>query len=296
MTLAHDPGDDLRPLLAAAASGGPAHTDLLAGVRRTQRRRRVLVPVGSVATAGALGLAAFAVFSVAGPDSAQAKVAAAAEHTSGQSFRVHIVNGGSYDGAFDPVHQTGRLAFPGGGQNLYVGGTVYVTNVGPKAAPLPAGKHWISSPRLTKADWTKLGTAIEVIKLGPQDPQLVLQQLRSATHVREVGAASGAGWSGRRYSFPVANEADAKTGELSATGSVAVDSHGLARVLDLTVRSEGGKGGQQVTHSVIEFSDYGTPVEVSAPPADQVISSDQVLPPRSGQGPHKTAISKSPGA
>jgi hypothetical protein len=300
MTLTHDSGDGLRPLLAEAVSDRPAGTDLLAGVRRARRRRRVLVQAGSLATAGALGAAALVVWPLGGTPSAQARLVAAVEHTSGQGFHVHIVSGPTgavYDGAFDPGRQTGRLVFPGGGQDLYVGDTVYTENTGPKAETLPAGKHWISSPRTTMAEWARMGTAIEVLKLGPQEPQLVLRQLRSATNVRETGPASGPQWTGHRYSFTVAGEADAKRQGLTVTGTVAVDSHDLVRVLDLTVRPQSPANSKgAATHSVIEFSGYGAPVDVAAPPADQVIGVEKVQPPRSGKYPHKTVISKSPGA
>jgi hypothetical protein len=305
MTLTHDPGDDLRPLLATAISDRPAATDLLAGVRRARRARRVVVRTASLATAGALGAGALAVWSAGAPASAQAQLVAAVENTSGQGFHVHTVSkdsagvkdsGGLLEGAFDLATHTGRLATSGGGQNLFVGDTVYTENVGAKALKLAAGKHWISSPRMTEAELAQMGTAIEVLKFGAQDPQLVLQQLRSATNVRETGPASGAGWTGRRYSFSVEDKADAKGGSLSVTGTVAIDSQDLVRVLDLTVltkRSEGPaapKGDE--SNVVIEFSDYGATVDVTAPPADQVVSLSEVL---QYQPKSKAIASESPG-
>jgi hypothetical protein len=262
-------GDEIRPLLAAAVSDEPPTTDLLSGVRRAQHRRRVLVPVASVTTAGALGVAAVTVLGVGGAPSAQATVTAAAAHTSDQSFRVRMVgNRGIYNGAFDPAHRTGRLTFPDGGEDRYVGDTLYMRNAGAKAISLPPGKRWISVPRMTNAEMAEIGPAIEVVKLGAQDPQFALRQLRSATHVRDAGSTSGAGWTGHRYSFTVTSAPDAKKVAMTATGTVTVDSNGLVRVLDITATGAGSP-----THSVMEFSDYGVKVDVTAPPADQVFRS-----------------------
>lgn len=280
---------DLRPLLATAVADEPGTTDLLSGVRRAQRRRRVLVPTASVATAGALAIAAVASLGVGGAPSAQATVTAAAAHTAGQSFRVRIVSGqGTYNGAFDPARRTGRLTFPGGGEDLYVGDTVYMRNTGPKASPLPPGKHWISALRMSNAQMAKIGAAIEVVKLGAQDPQFVLQQLRSATHVRDAGSTSGSGWTGHRYSFTVTNAPDAKGSAMTASGTVAVDSQGLVRALDITAEGQ-GRG----VHSVMEFSDYGLKVDVMSPPADQVAWSKSDRPP-AGKMEHKPGASASP--
>jgi hypothetical protein len=306
MTVTHDPGDDLRPLLATAVSDGPASTDLLAGVRRAQRGRRVLVRVGSLATAGALATAALAVWTVGNAPSAQAQLVAAVEQSSEQGFHVHGVSkaaGREFDGVFDPATKTGRITAPGGVQQLFVAGTIYTEHAGPDAKPLPAGKRWVSAPMMTDAEWAQLGTTVEVLKRSTLDPQLVLRQLRSATNVQETGPASGAGWTGNRYSFTIADTKDAKGGRLSITGTVAVDSEELVRVLDLNVRSDGPAGqGGDVNNVVLEFSDYGTTVDVTAPPAEQVISTDQledVKPstsdhPRPTGRPDDTDKSKSP--
>jgi hypothetical protein len=275
MTLTDDPGQDLRPLLAAAVADGPGPADLLSGVRRAQRRRRVLVP----AVAGGAAAAAVAAFvSVGGAPSAQATVTAAAAHTGGQSFRVHITEQDrTYDGAFDPAHRTGRLASPAG-EDRYLGDTVYTRNPGREKFALPAGKSWVSAPRMSAGDLGRIGTAIEVIKLGPQDPQFVLQRLRSATRVRETGSASGNGWTGHRYSFSISDRRDAKGGVLTASGTVTVDSHGLVRVLSLQTGEGGPKDGK--TNAVIEFGDYGVRVDVTPPPAAQVVALDRLTAPK----------------
>lgn len=288
MTLNHD---DLKPLLTAAVADGPGDTDLLAGVRRARRRRRVLVPVASLASAGALAAGAFAVLSIGNAPSAQAQLAAAVDNTSGKSFHVHIVSGRDgevWDGAFDPARQVGRMSLPDGRIDLYVGGTVYSNDAGRGGQALPAGKQWVSFPRTTAADWSRIGLAYELLKLGPQDPQAVLQQLKSASGVREIGTASGAGWTGHRYSFTVGSGSDSKARAISVTGSLSVDSDGLVRVLDLNVAPTGAARAES-THSVVDFSDFGTPVSVTAPPADQVVGSDQVAPAERSPGSKPSA-------
>ncbi|WP_344935164.1 hypothetical protein [Sphaerisporangium flaviroseum] len=335
MTVTHDPGDDLRPLLAAAVSDGPAATDLLAGVRRARRGRRVLVRVGSLATAGALAATALTVWSVGNAPSAQAQLVAAVENTSGQGYHIHAVNknsGRSWDGAFDPATQTGRLAASDGGLDLFIGGTVYHKITEPErlnAQTLSAGKQWISEPLPTEAEWAQMGIAGTVIKRSELNPQLVLERLRSATNVQETGSASGAGWTGKRYSFTIKDNARPEWGSVEITGTVAVDSQDLVRVLDITISEDGpaddGAEGQSGgdNNMVTEFSDYGTTVDVTAPPADQVISSgtldkvkprssgkdsrepapsdqangsDKVKSPPSGTEPQKPAASTSPGS
>jgi hypothetical protein len=151
---------------------------------------------------------------------------------------------------------------------------------------------------MSAADLGKMGTIIEVIKLGPQDPQLVLQRLRSATRVRETGSASGNGWTGHRYSFTINDRSGAKGPAPSALGTVAVDSQGLVRVLSLHAVEPGQKGGG--SDSVIEFGDYGVRVDVTPPPAAEVIAWDRLNLPRpassskpagSGKLPSDTRVS-----
>jgi hypothetical protein len=260
MSLDHD--EEIRPLLAAAVSDGPGTADLLAGVVRAQRRRRVLVPAMSLSTAGVLGAAAFTVFTFGGTPSAEAQIAAAVDASTGQSFHVHIVSGsGVYDGAFDPARRVGRMALPSGGVDLFVGDTEYLSTAEGKGK-LPPGKQWISARRPTQADWDRLGPAVQLLKLGPQDPQLILDQLRSASGVKDLGAASGPGWTGHRYSYTVTSASGPAGKAFSASGTVSVDSHNLVR--EVVMRTSGGG------RSVLTFGDYGTPVSVTAPPADQV--------------------------
>lgn len=286
-----DAGEELRPLLTAAVADAPASADLLTGVRRRVRRRRhVMVPAG-VAAACATVAGVVSVVSVSEAPSARAAVSAAAEHSSDLSFRVRITGG--YQGEFDPAHRTGRLTGPDGQDVRFVGDTVYLRagiggkegTVG-KGPSLPPGKHWVSMPRPSEAELARMGPAIAVLKLGPVDPQLVLARLRSATVVHETGAASGAGWTGHRYSFALRDTDNVKRPAGTISGTVTVDTRGLVRAMSMTNSTEGGGG-----PSVLEFGDYGTAVNVTAPPPGEVIDGDQVRVPAKPE--HKPGAGKS---
>ncbi|MGI8332303.1 hypothetical protein ACRYCC_20225 [Actinomadura scrupuli] len=296
----HDPlrEAEIRSLLTAATEDLPAGIDLLREVRRADARprRRVLVPVlSTLGTASVAGAAVLAVTSLTGTPSARAQVAAAAEQTSGQSFRVHIVpvgSAGTLDGVFDPARRTGRMTTSTGVENRYLGDLVY-THVPANAAlrpgksrVMPPGKTWIVYPRQT-AFPQDMPAAIGLVKLAPQDPQLALRRLRSATDVHERGAASGPGWTGHRYTFSVRDGGAKGPAGPRAGGSVDVDDQGRVRRLDLTFEDAdpGPKAGQAAKagrpaspmHTIMDFSDYGAQVSVTAPPAAQVVRVELLL-------------------
>jgi hypothetical protein len=108
--------------------------------------------------------------------------------------------------------------------------------------------------------------------LGSVDPQDLLALLQSATDVREVGPASGPGWTGSAYSFTVATKLNGPVHTpVSLRGTVDVDQQGRVRQLD-------GQASFATTVSQIKitFGDFGLPVSVSPPPASQTW-----VPPRS---------------
>jgi hypothetical protein len=316
----HDalPEAELRSLLTAATEDPPAGIDLLHKVRRAgeRSRRRVLVPVlSTLGTASLAGAAVLAVTSLTGTPSARAQVAAAAEHTSGQGFRVHITDTGSrstLDGVFDPARRTGRMTTSSGVENRYLGDLVYTyvperdnTALPPgKAQVMPPGKTWIVYTRGT-AFSQDMPPAIGLIKLAPQDPQLALRQLRSATDVHERGTASGSGWTGHRYTFSVSGGNEKGSAGQRASGSVDVDDQGRVRRLDLTLAAGEHKAGQadkpgkaaeppaSPVHMVMDFSDYGARVGVAAPPAAQVVRAE-LLPAPDGATRGKITGPKTP--
>ncbi|MGI5161810.1 hypothetical protein [Microbispora sp. CA-102843] len=116
--------------------------------------------------------------------------------------------------------------------------------------------------------------AVLLVKLAPQDPQAALQRLRSATDVREDGPASGPGWNGQRFAFSLeGRQSPAARGEpAAASGTVDVDDQGRVRRLEVTFADNGHR-------NVMDIGDYGIPVTVSAPPADDVASKPLGDPP-----------------
>jgi hypothetical protein len=297
---------DLRSLLAMATQDRPAGIDLLGKVRRPARRpgrsrsRRLVPALASLATVAVVGAVAVTMAALPRAPSAQAQVTAAAEHTSGQSFRVQIkstqqgdgkASAAVYSGAFDPARRIGVLWREDGAgrENRFVGDYVYEKAIpGDTLRRLPTGKHWISYPR-ADMESKKLPASASLIKLAPQDPQAALRRLRAATDVRERSTASGPGWTGHRYSFRV--DEPLKAGKhphpaigLHVTGTVDIDAQGRVRRLDFTFEMDWvvpGKGPAKAggpSHSVMEFSAYGTRVTVVAPPARQVIALARLAP------------------
>ncbi len=104
------------------------------------------------------------------------------------------------------------------------------------------------------------------------DPQSLLSSLESATAVREVGPASGTGWTGSAYTFAVTATLPGPVHvTVSTTGTVDVDQQGRVRQLDAVESITGpapiGGTERKVT---LTFGDFGLPVSVSAPPASEV--------------------------
>ncbi|MFC4530409.1 hypothetical protein [Sphaerisporangium dianthi] len=253
--------NELRTLLVRATEDRPAGIDLMPRVTRRPERTRSLVPVittvGVVAAAGATVL----VLLPGSQPSAQAQVAAAVENTTGESYRIHVDAGvRTFDGAFDPVQRVGTITGHGGGTDtLFIGDLMYIREQG--------AAKWTAYPR-SQAVVKDAPAAIALVKLAPQDPQAALQKLRSATDVREGGPASGAGWTGQRFTFSLKDENwpgthGSKAEPLDVTGAVDVDDQGRVRRLEVTFSDDGQR-------DVLNFGDFGTPVTVTAPPADQV--------------------------
>jgi hypothetical protein len=103
-------------------------------------------------------------------------------------------------------------------------------------------------------------------------PQQMLTLIKKADTVTVIGPVSGPGWTGTRYAFTSSQAA-----LLRLSGTVDVDRQGRARALALTMRS--GAIVHDVTTRVVTFSDFGAPVTVTPPPADQTIDMCRALRP-----------------
>jgi hypothetical protein len=275
-----DPEQAVRALLTAATAEPPPTTDLLQKVRRhgRSRRRRALVPsLASVAVAGLAAAVALAASTTTGAPSAQAQVAAAVSLTGQDSYRVHLTSTSTKsagaavttEAVYDPVRRSGRLVGEDGNEVLVVDGVVYRPVPADQAAEngLPEGTRWIASDQAVPArtdpgadDFSELAGLTDAALF---DPQQALARVRSADGVREEGRASGAGWVGTRFAFRLTDR-----GWL-AVGTIDIDDGGRVRRLDVKVRPPAGANWAS-GRVVMEFSDFGIDVSVTAPPADQV--------------------------
>jgi hypothetical protein len=289
----NDTEETVRRLFAVATEDVPPGIDLLRGVRVSLAprvsRARALVAVGA---AGIVAAAAAITLSAGPAPSAFAQVMHAAARTATVSYRIRatdqLVRAGGLrsqpwstaDGEFDPVKGIGEQTDNLGAQIRYVGGSMYVfltddLRAGYSAGgrPVPAWASWERLPislrpgaGVTTARLALLGEVPSL--LGQVDPQDLLALLQSATRVREVGPASGAGWTGSAYTFTAVTKL---TGTLhttvSTSGTVDVDQQGRVRELD-AVESFG----QTVRKVEISFGNFGLPVSVSAPPANETFT------------------------
>ena len=284
----NDTEERARRLLAVAAEDVPPGIDLLRGVRMRRQKRAMRLRAAMAAGAVGIGAAVTAVtlLAVQAP-SALAQVTGAAARTAVASYRMHAAEhivriGGlrsqpwtTASGAFDPVRGTGEQTDNLGAQIRYGGGYMYLfvtdslrDGARAQGTPIPAWASWERlpirlqpGPDVGRAELAMLGGFPAM--LGQVDPQDLLAMLRSATQVREVGPASGPGWTGSAYTFTAKTTL---TGPLhtpvSTSGTVDVDQQGLVRQVG-TLESFAGT----VRKVEITFADFGRLVSVNPPPA-----------------------------
>jgi hypothetical protein len=274
-----------RLLLAAAfetatagdglAGSGMAGAELLRQVRRrTMRRRRTraLVPAGAVAALG--GAAAVAVTltaTVASAPSAFAAVTAAAAKTSAESFQVTMHGASNELGPTSHWQITGEFAPSRGvGEETMNSGKITVLYVGKhmyqKVQNIPgAGKPWVEA-KVWPLTATEIAVSPQFADEEAADPAALLSLLKSAGTVTAEGRASGPGWTGTRYGFTVATPKEPAT----ATGTVDVDGQGRVRRMLATFEFAVGRGQHFTATEDVTFSDFGTTVTVTVPPASQV--------------------------
>ena len=290
----NDTEEAVRRLFTVAAEDVPPGIDLLRGVRARSRARVVRVrALAAAGAAGIVGATAAITLSAAPAPSAFAQVTRAAARTAATSYRISATNtmvnvGGlrsqpwaAASGEFDPVHGVGEQTDNLGAQFRYVGGYLYVYVTDDlraashvmKGTPIPDWASWERIPaplqRRAGVSTTELGMlGIFPGGLRQLDPQGLLAMLESATGVREVGPASGPGWTGSAYAF---NASTHLIGPLdmpiSSSGTVDVDQQGRVRQLDATETFN-----RTVQKVEITFGDFGLPVSVSAPPASETFT------------------------
>ena len=291
----NDSEEAVRRLLTVAAEDVPPGVDLLTGVQARSRGRVVRIrSLVAVVAAGIVAAAVAITLSAVQAPSAFAQVMEAAQRTAAQSYQVSATStvvktpvpgaGQSPEtitGEFDPTQMVGEDTNSRGVQVRYVSDYIYVPVTDALRAafnrspigPIPPGKTWLQLPRPTLSG--AAGTTAELTMLGSivmggdqVDPQNLLSLLESATQVREVGPASGPGWTGSEYTFTVSMTVPGPLPTaVSISGTVDVDQQGRVRQLD-AVESIGGTE----LMVAITFGDFGLPVSVSAPPASETFT------------------------
>jgi len=277
-------------------------------VRSRRTRRGAVLSAGLAAATAAVTAVTLTAGSAPPPlaavTTALTRTLAQSYHLSEQDGYYFIVNGQvrspHHDACTteaDPVRQLLATSCPSGIVSREVGGYTYTYIPGPVAAH--PGKHWARTPAASSTDQPAFGyiytyssgsgghvqrmPAAAIAKLPVEGiggfvdatPQQMLAEIKKAATVTVIGAVSGSGWTGTRYAFS-ATVYPGTSIELS--GTVTVDRQGRARALDLTMRSTGAPGifphalAALVTTQVLTFSDFGTPVTVTPPPANQTYS------------------------
>jgi hypothetical protein len=278
----NDTEAEARRLLAAATEDMPPGIDLLAGFaaarRRDRARRRRARAVLAAAVVVAAASAAAVALTIGSAPPARAALISALTRTLAQSYHLtqttrsyYISSGGQITNRSqlvctiqaDPVRQLEASSCANGLAFRQVGRYVYLHFTALAGDP---GKHWQRFPA------GSVGGLPGADGLINATPQQMLSQIKEANKVTVIGPVSGPGWTGTRYAF-----ASRQATLLRLSGTVDVDQQGQARALVLTMRS--GTIYHLVMTQVLTFSDFGTPVTVTPPPADQTIDMCQALRP-----------------
>ncbi|HEU5006916.1 MAG TPA: hypothetical protein VFT67_08090 [Jatrophihabitantaceae bacterium] len=186
-------------------------------------------------------------------------------------------------GVIDFAHRTSDLTaqLPGAGQVevRYLAGILYAKLPASLAAMLPGGKagNWISLD-LNALSQQQLGTSLQQLEAAaPSDPSQVLSFLRGAgTGVTDAGPATVGGIATTRYTTTI--DLDKAAAELPAKARA-----GLARLeqnlgthklpAQLWIDGQGRLRRMTITAQqgqlTLTLSHFGTPVHVTAPPADR---------------------------
>jgi hypothetical protein len=291
------PDNDLqiRTLFTDAAGDVPPGIDLLHGFRARRAARRVRGRVALGTAAGGLVAAATAVtLTITTAPSALAQVTSAVSQTAGLSYDISATvavkplagsgaaQSGRVTGALDSTGGAGEETFNGfgsSGQIRFIGPYVYLHHPASSGGPaIPDGKSWLRAPSTQLWEPATAGQGLNLAaglgSLAVTSPQNLFALLKSASTVDRQGSTSGDGWTGTSYAFTARTTLgpDGKSQvAVTAVGTVGVDQQGRIRRLDLayTQPAQASLPPQQVTVEAT-FSDFGTPVSVSPPPAGEV--------------------------
>jgi hypothetical protein len=263
---------EARRLLATATEDTPPGIDLLAGFAAARRRDRARrTRRGAVLSAGIAAAAASVTaltLTIGSAPPALATVTSALTRTLAQSYHLteqassYYIGNGRITGRAhytcasetDPVRHLAASSCSNGLRDREVGGYAYLYITDPVDHP---GRHWARIPTAS------FGQLPSINSFTAATPQQMLAEIKKADKVTVAGPASGPGWTGTRYAFSASPGAGIKL-----SGTVSVDQQGRARALVLTIRLTNAVN-VFVTTQALTFSDFGAPVTVTPPPADQ---------------------------
>jgi hypothetical protein len=275
-----------------------------APVRRT--RRRLLAGVlALIVVAGAAGIAVVvsgsksAAAATAVIDSVNSTMADRTAHIS-MNLDAHTPSGtltGTGTGAIDFNQSALQLQLSVGADNqqiqmqaVYLAGSIYESI--PDISQVFPGKSWVSVDLSSLQgeggpSTSSLGTS--------NNPAAMLQLLaQQGNTVVPLGSSTVDGVSVQGYSVALNSSAIktqlqqaklpswmtsalANVNIQNTSVTVYVDSSGLLRRMAVNLSESLGSSGSVSVDESLDFSDYGAPVSVSAPPADQVVSLQQLL-------------------
>jgi hypothetical protein len=266
----NDTETEMRGLHAAATEDMPPGVDLLAGFTAAWRRDRSRRTRGRAVLSAGIAAAAATVTAVTltagSAPPALAAVTSALTSTLSQNYHV-VQQITEYDtgngqvrtyhyrcsGAAGPVRQLVAMSCSEGTAVREVGGYTYHLLAGP-AAGHPDGKPWVREPAGFSPALDFVG--IDILHTAQQ----LLAEIKQEATVTVAGPASGPGWTGTRYAY--------SNPKYGFSGTVTVDQQGRVRAMTGTIRDTLASR-TVVIEQILTFSDFGVPVTVTPPPADQ---------------------------
>lgn len=223
--------------------------------RQLGRRRALAIGGALPGVAGVAALGTAVALTTASAPPALAAVASALTRTLAQSY--HLREDGCTTRA-DPVRHLKEVSCSNGIAVREVGSYTYRT-IG-HTIPGHPGKTWERTPTACSDRLSKLA----INGFTAATPQQMLSEIKKVGKVTVVGPASGPRWTGTRYAF------SGRRGSLiTISGTVDVDQQGRARNLALSIGLDSRRPAKSVMRQVLVFSDFGAPVRVTPPPADQ---------------------------
>jgi hypothetical protein len=275
-----DSETEARRLLAAATTDMPPGIDLLEGFTaarqrdRARRTRRTAVLSAGIAMAAALVTALTLTTSGSAP-SALAAVTGALTRTLTQSYHLTEQDRSYYISNGRVTHSSHYTCTSVADLARHLEATS-CPNVADAKMARTVGRYWYdySAVPVHGKHWARIPAAClrrpsgAINGFTTATPQQMLAEIKKAAKITVAGPVSGPGWTGTRYAFSQTYPA-AKT---KIRGTVDVDKQGRARALVVTFRLTGATFASVMTQ-FLTFSDFGAPVAVSPPPADQTFSS-----------------------